>query len=271
MHPAFQIPVEQPGNACLLILVSNQQLSFFWYSKKPCRAEGLFIFQLAQPVTAAGWKKLVESNPALLAETDSVTVLFDLKESTLVPSQYYDKQASSELLACLFGADSRAAICVSAMDEQHITLLYRIPEGLLEEIRQTYPHAQFSDATSIQVRKLSEETPGLFAYFHNQQLKVFLFHHGVLQFMQYFTYQTASDAAYHLLNTCRHFGLEPEDVRLRLAGMIEKRSPLFTEIQSLFTQVTFDLAGADWIIPESFGQYPIHYFSHLTDLASCAS
>jgi hypothetical protein len=65
--------------------------------------------------------------------------------------------------------------------------------------------------------------------------------------------------------------LSQSEIKLFIAGLIEKQADLYKEIYRFFLHVIFRDAP-DWghIISAKY-EYPAHYFTSLNDLARCAS
>lgn len=273
LKASFYIPVLVDENRPLKLLIEagSQTVSFLWYHCDPQSLAGLAVYNLGQPLTAGIWQKLVGAEPELSRLADQVIVCYDTRESTLVPSSYFQADAVQDILHTLFGHDLSAEARQTYIETLPAYLLYRLPKGLHEAILHTFPQALFSHTTREQVMNYAEKPADLFAIFYHQTLKLFLFHKGALQYVHYANYQTASDACYQLLNTCHRHGLAPEDIRVRLSGMIERSSPLYNELYSCFPEIGFMEVADKWTLPESMQEFPGHYFSHLTELAACVS
>lgn len=274
MKAAFYIPVQRKENSPLKLLIEagNHSVSFLWYHCEPKSLAGLAVYQMSQPLTAETWDKLIESEPELKNSVDQTIVCFDTRESTLVPASYFLPETAADILHELYGSERSMELYHMYVETLPAYLIYRLNPGLKDRILQHFPGALITHASREQVMNFSEKPAELFALLHPNAVKIFLFHQGRLLFTQYAGYQTASDACYHLLNTCHQYGFKPEDLRLRLSGMLEKSSPLYNEIYACFPDIKFmEIDTAYWSLPETMNEYPGHYFSHLTDLASCVS
>jgi hypothetical protein len=101
--------------------------------------------------------------------------------------------------------------------------------------------------------------------FYPNKIVCVLVLNGVLQLLNSYTYVTKEDVVYHLLNIKDKY--KSEDLQLKLGGMIEETSALYTEIYKYFLNVSF--AEHDCNCVEGIKKYPSHYFSHLLSVASC--
>ena len=59
------------------------------------------------------------------------------------------------------------------------------------------------------------------------------------------------------------------ELTIRLSGMIDEYSLLYTELYKYFLLLVFDELPAQYQYPEELNKYPAHYFSHLFAVALC--
>lgn len=91
-----------------------------------------------------------------------------------------------------------------------------------------------------------------------------------MQLVQSYAYQAAEDVSYYLLNICKQLELEPATVTVKLAGMVDVSSAMYTEMLKYFLHVEPDALPMDSITP-SLEEYPAHFFSPILKLAVCVS
>ena len=98
LKASFYIPVLVDENRPLKLLIEagSQTVSFLWYHCDPQSLAGLAVYNLGQPLTAGIWQKLVGAEPELSRLADQVIVCYDTRESTLVPSSYFQAVAVQE-------------------------------------------------------------------------------------------------------------------------------------------------------------------------------
>lgn len=273
LKAAFYIPVQDshPERLSQLIEVADHSVSFIWYRKDPWELAGLAVYHLNEPLSASAWGKLVRVETELPSNPARTHIVYNVKESTLVPDEFYNDDHATEILRLLFGPNQACTTHTISLSGIDARLLYRTPKALDDSLRGIYPGSLFTHASIHQVSVWKDFPADLQVVFYPQSIKLALFIHGKLQVIRYLPYQTATDAAYHLLQTGRQYGKDAADLRLRLSGMIEKQSPLFNELYSYFPNIQFDDIGPLWKLPENMTAYPEHYFSHLTTLATCVS
>lgn len=272
MKAAFYIPVKRHHHDPLFLLleISNHAVSFLWYHQSPCKLAGLAIYHTSHPLTGENLTQLVNAEGLLEHKVEKVSVCFDVKESTLVPAMYFRQHEIGHILNHLHGKEE-GMLYHSGMLANEARLMYRVPTSIIDFITNTYPEGSLFHATEKQVFNRNDSRTSLHALFSHNAIKLILFKGNHIQYVGYHQYQTATDAAYHLLNACRQHQANLDELRLHLSGMIEKESPLFKELYTYFPELQFNELPEGWQAEGLPEDYPGHYFSHLMDLASCAS
>jgi uncharacterized protein YuzE len=84
---------------------------------------------------------------------------------------------------------------------------------------------------------------------------------GITQFINTFSYDTANDVLYIMLNTCKQFDVE--NIPVEITGMLEMNSSLSLEIHKYFSPVSFTQLPAGHNYSEEITKYPAHYISYI--------
>ena len=92
---------------------------------------------------------------------------------------------------------------------------------------------------------------------------------GELQLIQTFAYQTPEDAAYYLLLICKQFKIAQTDLVLKISGLIDAQSALYTELLKYFEHVQHEGIPAELSTAGILDEYPSHYFSPLLKMSLC--
>ena len=88
---------------------------------------------------------------------------------------------------------------------------------------------------------------------------------------QIFSYAKSEDVLYWLLKICKQFSLPQTEVKVVLSGLIDRQSAVFKELYQYFLNIEFTTIENDIQLSGDFDEYPVHFFSSLYKLASCAS
>lgn len=148
-------------------------------------------------------------------------------------------------------------------------VIYYLPDFLREKINIYYPGANFQHVGfALMQAALREKIPTLLmtdfssGYFwltvkKNNQLLLCCTHN----------YKEPFDVLYSLLSVCSKYNLVIAETPLKISGLIEKQSALYTELYKYFTHIQFRTAS--WSSEDA--DCPSHFFTSLNDIALCAS
>jgi hypothetical protein len=268
---AFHIPATDisPDALHLLVEWGSDTVSFVWMQKNPLRIEGIstYTFNPAE-----------ENQEELISFPDnddfkaaSVTLCYNNRESALVPVKYYQAGLQSALLALQYGETENKQIRCDALQKRQImNCYYGSGCSRLGSARQISLLQKCCMQLHFRPKSISVEA-GCSVPFTAIHLKVILHKDGQLLFVQQFGYATPGDAVYHLLNTCQQHHINPAEINLQLSGMVDQQSPLFQMMHTYFANISFMPMPAGITVQEKILELPEHFFSHLIELASCAS
>ena len=63
--------------------------------------------------------------------------------------------------------------------------------------------------------------------------------------------------------------MKPSEIKLRLYGMIVKDSNLYQQLHNYFLDIDFITIPEEINVRQEMNNLPAHFFSHLTELATC--
>ncbi len=274
MKVAFKIQpiVEEISSLHLLLEVGNNEMSLLLYSTNPFIVQGHFLFILDDIFITKEYansiKMELEQHHLLPTQFASVNVIYNYKESAIVPTDYFVDTTKENVCELMFGKDTTAYCFQENVKDNEMKLIYRVPQRMFDLLNELYPKNKFSHATSLQLlQNKSANVLHCIIYQHN--IKIILFKGSELQIVQYFDYETPLDVCYHLLNVCEQFAITINDVLLSLSGMIEEKSNLYKEMYKYFLNITFTQLSNETICAEFMKEQPQHFYSNLTALALC--
>ena len=277
MKSAFKIfPIQKQNNdSHLLIEAGWESISFLLFSKSPLAVNGLLMYNLDKNLLPAELAEEINdginNEPLLRQSFNSCKICYNFKESMLVPQQYFDAPAQSEILDLFFGNSNASIVYCDKLTEQKMLNVYRVEEIIALVLQEFYPGATHIHASSLQVNKLPEQSNSLSCIVYHNGIKIILYKENKLQLVQYFSYNVALDVAYHLLNVCAQHNIPTDEVNILLSGMIDEQSNLYNEIYKYFLNIQFDKPTMEVALADGILEYPAHFFSHLISLASCVS
>lgn len=275
MKAAFNIlpPAGENEHLHLLIEVGYYGISFSWFSRDPYQLRGLVVYHFNHVSSAAEVATAVETilwdNPVFNISQDAVTICYDFTESLLIPQAYAQEDTGMAMLDLVYGSGTGSTSNTDAIQKLDIVNVYAVDKKVEELLTGRFPGAKTFHSTSLQLEKFDPPATGIYCIIHNHSIKLFLYKDGALQVVQQFRYQKPVDVAYHMLNCCSQYDLDPSLITVRLSGMIDVHSGLYNELLKYFLNIGFEEPATGILLHERVQFYPAHFFSHLTVLMSC--
>ncbi len=269
MKAAFDI---QPGKANssdlhLLVEAGSYGISLVWYIKDRFTVEGLSVYNFKNGDDAVQIQSFIDSLKNLPV-VSSTTICYDYRESILVPEKF-NSSVNEKALALMYGEDTGAVVNIDLVTSSEIYNHYRVSKSIKNTLTQRFRPVNIFHSTSLQLEALSGTSDILYCIIFHNVLKVILIRNGKLQIVQQFLYSSPEDAVYYLLNVCQQHNTNPAEITVRLSGMVDQQSALFTEIYAYFLTIEFEKVNEGVYPSASLKELPVHFFSHLTALVSC--
>jgi hypothetical protein len=154
--------------------------------------------------------------------------------------------------------------------EWQMSVLYMQPTALEPMLLSRFPQARFRHlfTANLKVYNGVSSTDQIELAFSPKHFQVIVKRSGALQLAQIYAYKTPLDVVYYLLKICYELGLDQQSVTLVVSGMVDRNSPMFTELHAYFLDLQFAPAP-QLALPDN--EHPHYYFSSLYKLAQCAS
>ena len=258
-------------NADLYIEINAQGLSYIILDNGICLALVIYHFNSGSSVeTAAGYiHEVIKEQPVLQQKFNKIHIIYGYVPSILVPQEFMDGTDINAMLELVYGDASERITKADFMHRHARHNVYGIPVVIEQVITRYFGFAGFTHLFSLLPDVVKQPGNHLYCIFSTGQLKVLLIKEGKLQVMQNYSYKTPEDVAYHLLNLCKSFEVNVNGLKVRLSGMIDESSALYSELYKYFLQSELDALPDQFQYPEEFNEYPAHYFSHLFAIAAC--
>ncbi len=214
-------------------------------------------------------KQLAEFlDPVLQSSFLQVLVSYDFPHSVLISSKEYQGENAGLLLRVMGNKFDNSGIVADLIAEWQLYNMYSLPEEIREWMHKKIPAASCRHQYSLGIKSITTaDIMGCLAVdFRTDELTVIVSKGNKLLLAQTFGFTSPGDVLYYLLKTCQLFSLSQAEVQLRLSGLIDKQSALYTGLCQYFINLHF--REANW---ELSNEYPPHFFTSLNDLAKCAS
>lgn len=258
----------------LLVEAGCYGMSFAWYRKDPLVLHGVAVYNFNGKImpehVADEISKIIKANPSYTAMAIDITICYDWKENILVPAAHFDPEKVGHMLHLVHDTHTGYKIRTDQVKPLGCFNVYAVDERIDEIFNTQFHGASLFHSSSLVLQQLPMEGKMLYCIFFHNCINLFLIDDRLL-FSGQFQFKKPADAAYHLLNCCAQYDIEPSSVQLRLSGMIDAHSTLYNELYKYFLHIEFDPALKEISTNERVSFYPSHFFSHLTSMISCVS
>lgn len=215
---------------------------------------------------------LPAAEPLLNQSFSEVKTEFQFSHCILIPEAFSEhKESSGELLKAMTGAFNPAQILSDVIGRHQIHAVFAVPRPLYWWLTSKFQAFQYRHHFSavLQSGNFSGEDSCFIIDFRPQEFSVVVVKENQVVLAQTYSYSTPDDVLFRLLKICSFFGLEQEQVQIKLSGLIEEQSALYHELFQYFLHTAFRTCPEWEETLQQYG-YPSQYFVSLKDLATCA-
>jgi uncharacterized protein DUF3822 len=193
-------------------------------------------------------------------------------ENILIPSKFYRFEETQSLLQSMYQRDQNLVVS-EAIAEWKMYNSYYVPAPMHELLSRRFSTGNFWHMHSVMLKNDigNYDSGKIFVDFKTDSFSVIALANNSLLLAQIFYYSKAEDVLYWLLKTCEQHSLSQNEVQLVLSGLIDRQSAVFKELYQYFLNIEFATVENDIQLSGAFEDYPVHFFSSLYKLASCAS
>jgi hypothetical protein len=163
----------------------------------------------------------------------SVTVMVDHTENTLVPAPLFDEKQKGNYLSFSQQYKEYARIAFDRLKHTGACNVYYLSTILVEKIKGLWANASIVHLSSVLIESLgiqykNKPTDNLvFVHIRNRTFDLVVLKKEKLNFYNNFRFSTKEDFAYFLLFSMEQLRLNPETIDLVFIGNIENSSQLF--------------------------------------------
>jgi len=279
MHPSFSISgptldtvdigettlyVDMAADHCCLAIFHEPNQAFL----------GLEYYDTEKKNFEDSQQEIFNTSKLARAGSSKVVVAYNMPEALLIPDPLFPMTQPANALELVYGDLHEGRIFQEDVQGWHLKNVYRVPTIVHELIETRYTSGEYWHFYSLLLKRMQKISDvggqdNLQVVFYPHRLVVALVKSGQLQLVQSFDYEIAEDVAYYLLNVSQQFHCDPNTIQLRISGLIDTDSPLYTELLKYFLHVTLDDRSANYSYEQGFNDYPLHFFTPVFSLAAC--
>ena len=266
------LPVDLDAQKCTLVFeISNEGFSYAIKDDDNAYvAVAVFHFDKSTGVDDYSiiLQNELQRQSLLSGNFKKVYIMYSFGESVLIPFSLYNSRENNNVLNLIHGdLQNNVSVLTDVIAENGIYNSYRVPTPVLNVIKSKFPDAVNRHQYSVLLKQVPAEEDKLLIIFYPKKVVMMLNKNGSTQFINTFSYDTADDVLYILLNTCKQF--EVENIPVEISGMLEMNSALSKEIHKYFSSVSFTELPAGCNYSEEITKHPSHYFSYIFAVDSC--
>ncbi len=262
----------EAGKSTLVCEISNEGFSYAIKDDEQNTYTAVAVYHFDKNTIPGNYGAAIQDEirkQSLLSENfKRVYIIYSLPESVLIPFALYSSNENVNVLNCIHGdLHKSVSILTDLIAEKGIYNCYRIPTEIVSAIKSKFADATHRHQYTVLLKQLPLKGDKMLVIFYPQKIVVVLTKKGKLQFINSFSYCTAEDVSYILLNTCDQ--LDVKNIPVEVSGLIEQSSPLFKEIYKYFNTVHCTELPEGCNYAKEITDHPSHFFSHIFAVDSC--
>jgi uncharacterized protein DUF3822 len=283
LKPAFTIETsdvtdEALSQSRLLIEVNANAFTYVLLNQRNMSPLVVKYFQLEHskevPLSEV-LRDLLESEHHLSRPVKETLLVYNFVESSLIPERLFAMDTNREIIDTLHGNLQKGVILTEKIPWWELFNVYRVAPDLHTLLQHTFAGGKYWHYYSLLLKSYkmfdsSEKENCIKVTFYSDKMVTLVIREGCPVLVQTFRYQDTKDVAYHLLNICHQLGLNQEEVRLLVGGLIDRQSTLSAELYKYFVRLEFEEIDESIKITDELKEYPLHYFSSILKMAVCA-
>lgn len=190
----------------------------------------------------------------------TTAIYYRTENMMLVPAQF--ETDTKQLLDVQFGFKQGETTFQKNITSD-ILVAWKIHIVWQNAMQKQFPHHTFHPSIGNLFAGIKiNESPTIYLAFGNGLVEIIVLKQKKLQLAKCFLYQNVEDLTYNLMNICKQLQIEPSEVQMKVQGMVEIDSLLYTSLQLNFMDVQPQITdNIHW--PAALKSLPTHYFTGL--------
>lgn len=201
-------------------------------------------------------------------------VYYNLSEALVMPANKFSVEAANTYLEAIHGDNTNTVVRYDNVAvEASLINVYRIEKPLFDMVNSNLMMVNTRHTYTRLLEDLfSGESISAGTYlnlkFYYGLLVVSVISAGKLQLIQTYSFQTAEDVLYYLLNIVQQLKLPTTATRVDVSGMVDIKSQEMEYIRKIFTNISVEANLIDAEFKNLSNGYPLHYFTPFLNLTA---
>lgn len=231
------------------------------------------LFDTRSAGQAINVQPYIEEDDLLRQDFGITRLMFTSRQFLLVPEQLYKEEEVPLLFRKAF-KDPGETIITNPLPPLNARLLAAMDGNAQEALPEAFSKAYLyheggSFITGLQQQYEKRAQNFLCVNVENQYMEIAFLLNGKLQFYNRFDFENPGQFIYFPLFVCKQTGLDPAEVNLLLAGVIDETSGHYQELRNYFRHIDFCELPGNFKYSKRFYDLPQHYFYSLINLELC--
>lgn len=259
----------QSRESTLITEWGKHSLSFSVFHEKDNRVLASEVIDLSKPLndmSASDFQRLFKEEEIMAYSFEKVSCLIDTSLMTLVPKALYDPKRKQDALSLVHAIPSGQ---FEFEDERLLSIdyqaVYALPKNLKDALGKHFVNTNFGLTAVSLLNYFSKLTQlnDLFAiHFNDNEVLIYRFHDKKLVFFNSFSFMTAEDVVYHVLNVLNDQKLHNDRAQVFYSGLIPEESSIMEGLKE-YIKYLKPLERTNKVnYAPKVAAMPEHYFVH---------
>lgn len=189
-------------------------------------------------------ENVVYDTPLLLEPFSTTTVLVQAKHFAIIPDEFSENGKPDECRRYFdfLYPDDEGMLLPDRIEDDKATIAFSMRPETVNFLNRTFSNPRICHILSPMVRYFrtkshSGELHKMFAYFSGNTVEVIVLRDSRLAFANFFSFSTAEDALYFILNAWQQCGMNPDTAELTLAGDKASRKEVMPALKKYIANV----------------------------------
>ena len=260
----------------LLMEIGERLFSYVFYNRSQRRFYGYRQYSLdfipGKPVFEA-LQDILNGDELLQPGFRASYIVYNYKDCSLLPEKHFHIELNKPVTELVYGNAHKGLLLSEKVPGWNLFTIYRVPREVHSLLQKKFAAGKYWHYYTLLLTDTKKEDVAegsvMKVVIEADQFVAAVFKEGRLQLIQTYAYQTPEDVSYCLLSICRQFGMDQEQVKLLISGLIDEQSNLYQELFKYFLHLQWEVLPESVDLQEPFLQFPPHYFSPILKMALC--
>lgn len=232
-------------NQQLLVYVGYDELSFAIIAEPDNTIVYLKSYRLKDADNYFAYKMwltdILEQEELFKQKYAQISIGLNAANYTLVPNKYFDLSSAERYFDFNYHYDGSGKIMANLVDGFNCFVVYAIDFQLLETFTEIFDQFTLQHAISYLLPALptTNDQKNLYVHVQKNHLDIVCFDGQKLLFCNSFSYSTSADFLYHILNTGKQTGLNPDTDNYILLGDVVRDQEQYQLCRKYIPKITF--------------------------------